>query len=125
LSGKRGRVNGHGVRPDQHFPGKLRGKRCGNGAGAKFGIQDTKSLVGQGAGDGGIREDLAGIFMDILMQLEAEEWFISEIEVEMGANLERIPFYFNFYPPFGRKASRTASPRFSRSSISFSTKETS
>jgi len=42
----------------------------------------------------GIEEGLAGIFMDIrhiLMQLEAEERFMAEIEAEMEATLERIP----------------------------------
>jgi hypothetical protein len=43
----------------------------------------------------GIKEGLDGIFMDIrhiLMQLEAEVRFISGIEAEMGATLERIPW---------------------------------
>ena len=42
----------------------------------------------------GIKEGLAGIFMDIrhiLLEVEAEWRFISRIEVEMGVALERIP----------------------------------
>jgi transposase len=61
----------------------------------KFGIKDAESLIGLARETVGIKEGLAGIFMDIrhfLMQLEAEGRFISEIEAEMGAILERIPF---------------------------------
>jgi transposase len=60
----------------------------------KFGIKEAESLIGLARETVGIKEGLAGIFMDIrhiLMQLEAEVRFISEIEAEMGATLERIP----------------------------------
>jgi transposase len=60
----------------------------------KFGIKDAESLIGLARETVGIKEGLGGIFMDIrhiLMQLEAEGRFISEIEGEMGATLERIP----------------------------------
>ena len=60
----------------------------------KFGIKDAESLIGLARETVGIKEGLAGIFMDIrhiLMQLEAEVRFISEIEAEMGVTLERIP----------------------------------
>jgi transposase len=61
----------------------------------KFGIQEAESLIGLARETVGIKEGLGGIFLDlrhILMQLEAEERFIAEIEAEMGATLERIPF---------------------------------
>jgi len=60
----------------------------------KFGIKEAESLIGLARETVGIKEGIAGIFMDIrhiLMQLEAEGRFISEIEAEMGATLERIP----------------------------------
>jgi transposase len=60
----------------------------------KFGIKDAESLIGLARETVGIKEGLAGLFMDIrhiLMQLEAEARFISEIESEMGSTLERIP----------------------------------
>jgi transposase len=60
----------------------------------KFGIKDAESLIGLARETIGIKEGIAGIFMDIrhiLMQLEAEVRFISEIEAEMGVTLERIP----------------------------------
>jgi transposase len=60
----------------------------------KFGIKEAESLIGLARETVGIKEGVAGIFMDIrhiLMQLEAEVRFISEIEAEMGATLERIP----------------------------------
>ncbi len=60
----------------------------------KFGIQEAESLIGLARETVGIKEGLGGIFMDIrhiLMQLEAEVGFISEIEAQMGATLERIP----------------------------------
>jgi transposase len=60
----------------------------------KFGIKDAESLIGLARETVGIKEGLAGLFMDIrhiLTQLEAEARFISEIESEMGSTLERIP----------------------------------
>ena len=60
----------------------------------KFGIKEAESLIGLARETVGIKEGLAGIFMDIrhiLMQLDAEVRFISEIEAEMGATLKRIP----------------------------------
>jgi len=60
----------------------------------KFGIKEAESLIGLARETVGIKEGLAGIFMDIkhiLLQLEAEGRFISEIEAEMEAVLERIP----------------------------------
>ena len=61
----------------------------------KFGIQAAESLIGLARETVGIKEGLGGIFLDlrhILMQLEAEERFIAEIEAEMEETLERIPF---------------------------------
>jgi transposase len=61
----------------------------------KFGIPEAESLIGLARQTVGIKEGVDGIFIDIrhiLMQLEAERRFISEIEAEMGATLERIPF---------------------------------
>ncbi len=61
----------------------------------KFGIREAESLIGMARETVGIKEGLAGIFIDIrhiLMQLDAEMRFLSEIEAEMGATLERIPF---------------------------------
>jgi len=61
----------------------------------KFGIKEAESLIGLARETVGIKEGLGGIFMDIrhiLLQLEAEGRFISEIEAEMGAALERIPW---------------------------------
>jgi transposase len=60
----------------------------------RFGIKDAESLIGLARETVGIKEGLAGIFMDIrhiITQLEAEALFIAEIEVEMGVTLERIP----------------------------------
>jgi transposase len=60
----------------------------------KFGIKDAESLIGQARETIGIKEGVAGISLDIkhiLMQLEADGRFISEIEAEMGVTLERIP----------------------------------
>jgi transposase len=60
----------------------------------KFGIKDAESLIGLARETVGIKEGLAGLFMDIrhiLTQLDAEVRFISEIESEMGSTLERIP----------------------------------
>jgi transposase len=60
----------------------------------KFGIKDAEFLIGLARETIGIKEGIAGIFMDIrhiLMQLEAEVRFLSEIEAEMGAILKRIP----------------------------------
>src|SRR5512136_2653572 len=61
----------------------------------KFGIKDAESLIGLARETGGIKEGVAGILLDIkhiLMQIEAEGRFISEIETEMGATLGRIPY---------------------------------
>jgi transposase len=61
----------------------------------RFGVQEAESLIGLARETVGIKEGLDGIFMDIrhiLLQLEAEGRFISEIEAEMTATLERIPF---------------------------------
>ncbi len=61
----------------------------------KFGVPDAERLIGLARETVGLKEGLGGIFLDIrhiLIQLEAEEGFISEIEAEMGATLERIPF---------------------------------
>jgi transposase len=61
----------------------------------KFGVQEAESLIGLARETVGIKEGLGGIFIDlrhILMHLEAEGRFISEIEAEMGVTLERIPF---------------------------------
>ncbi len=61
----------------------------------QFGIPEAESLIGLARQTVGIQEGVDGIFIDIrhiLMQLEAEVRFISEIEAEMGATLERIPF---------------------------------
>jgi transposase len=61
----------------------------------KFGIKEAESLIGLVRETVGIQEGLGGIFMDIrhiLMQLDAEVGFLSEIEAEMGATLEWIPW---------------------------------
>jgi transposase len=61
----------------------------------KFGIKEAESLIGLARETVGIKEGIAGIFIDIrhiLMQLEVEGRFISEIEAEMGAILGRIPW---------------------------------
>jgi len=59
----------------------------------KFGIEDAESLIALAQGTVGIQEGLAGmVIRPILLQLEAEERFILEIEVEMEATLERIPY---------------------------------
>jgi transposase len=73
---------------------KILGKEMWKRSRGKFGIQDAESLIGLARETVGIQEGLAGILMDIrhiLLQLEAEERFILEIEAEMGATLERIP----------------------------------
>ena len=60
----------------------------------QFGVPEAESLIGLARETVGVKEGRGGIFLDIrhiLMQLEAEERFISEIEAEMGAALERIP----------------------------------
>ncbi len=60
----------------------------------KFGVQEAECLIGLARETVGLKEGVGGIFLDInhiLMQLEAEEQFIAEIEAEMGATLERIP----------------------------------
>jgi transposase len=60
----------------------------------KFGIKDAESLIDLALETIGIKEGVAGISLDIkhiLLQLEAEGRFISEIEAEMGVTLERIP----------------------------------
>ncbi len=61
----------------------------------KFGVREAELLIGLARETVGIKEGLDGIFLDIrhiLLQLEAERRFISEIEAEMRATLERIPF---------------------------------
>jgi transposase len=61
----------------------------------KFGFQDAESLIALAQGTVGIQEGLAGMVMDIwhiLIQLEAEERFMAEIEAEMEATLGRIPY---------------------------------
>jgi transposase len=60
----------------------------------KFGMKEAEALIGLARETVGLKEGLGGILMDIkhiLLQLEAEERFIAEIEAEMGATLERIP----------------------------------
>ena len=60
----------------------------------KFGVKDAESLIDLARETVGIKEGIDGILLDIkhiLMQLEAEGRFISEIEAEMGVTLERIP----------------------------------
>ena len=61
----------------------------------KFGVKEAESLIGLARETVGIKEGLGGIFLDIrhiLVQLEAEGRFISEIEAEMEETLKRIPF---------------------------------
>jgi transposase len=60
-----------------------------------YGILDAESLIGLARETVGLQEGLAGIVLDIrhiLTQLEAEEQFMAEIEAEMEAVLERIPY---------------------------------
>ena len=61
----------------------------------KFGRNDAEILIGLARDTIGIKEGLAGIALDIhhiVAQLEAAHTFITEIETEMEATLERIPF---------------------------------
>ena len=56
----------------------------------QLGIQEAESLISLGRETVGIKERLAGIFMDIrdiLMHLDAEARFLAEIEAKMRAYL--------------------------------------
>jgi len=71
------------------------GKEIRKRSKGKFGIPEAESLIGWARETVGIKEGLGGLLLDlryILLQLEAEGKFIAEIEAEMGATLERIPF---------------------------------
>jgi len=60
----------------------------------RFSVKDAEALINLARETVGIKEGISGIVMDIrhiLMQLEAEGRFISEIEAEMRVTLERIP----------------------------------
>jgi len=61
----------------------------------KFGMKDTESLINHAKNTVGIKEGIAGLVLDIrhiLMQLEMIDGFIAEIESEMEATLEKIPY---------------------------------
>jgi len=62
---------------------------------SKFVVQEAESLIGLAWKAVGLKEGLAGILMNIRhspMQLEEGKRFVSGIEVEMVATVERIPF---------------------------------
>jgi transposase len=61
----------------------------------KFGIKDAEALINHAKNTVGIKEGVTGLALDIrhiLMQLEMIEGFIAEIESEMEATLEKIPY---------------------------------
>ena len=61
----------------------------------KFGIEDANILISLAQGTVGIKEGMAGLVLDIkhiLMQLEAIEGFVAEIESEMERTLKEIPY---------------------------------
>lgn len=61
----------------------------------KFGIQHADLLINLARDTIGIKEGVAGVAMDIhhiLMQLEAVDGFVAEIESEMEVTLTRIPY---------------------------------
>jgi transposase len=61
----------------------------------KFGIEDANILICLAQGTVGIQEGIAGLVLDIkhiLMQLEAIEGFVVEIESEMERTLREIPY---------------------------------
>lgn len=61
----------------------------------KFGIQDADLLISLARDTIGVKEGVAGIAMDIqhiLVQLDAADGFIEEIESEMEVTLTRIPY---------------------------------
>ena len=60
----------------------------------KFGVRQAELLIGLARDTIGIKEGVAGIVLDIqhiLVQLDAVNGFIEEIEAEMAKTLERIP----------------------------------
>ena len=60
----------------------------------KFGVQQAELLINLARATVGIKEGVAGIVLDIqhiLVQLQAVNGFIEEIETEMKKTLERIP----------------------------------
>jgi transposase len=60
----------------------------------KFGLKDAERLISLARDTIGIKEGVAGIVLDIrhiLVQLQAVNGFIHEIEYEMGKTLEGIP----------------------------------
>ena len=61
----------------------------------RFGIKDAESLINHANNTVGIKEGIKGLSLDIrhiLMQLEIIDGFIAEIESEMEAALEKIPY---------------------------------
>jgi len=61
----------------------------------KFGVQQAELLISLARDTIGIKEGVAGITLDIrhiLVQLQAVNGFIQEIETEMEKTLERIPW---------------------------------
>ncbi len=60
----------------------------------KFGVQQAELLINLARDTVGIKEGVAGIVLDIqhiLVQLEAVNGFIEELETEMATTLDRIP----------------------------------
>jgi len=61
----------------------------------KFGVKEAEALINLARTTVGIREGVAGIVLDIqhiLVQLEAVNAFIDEIDTEMKKALDRIPY---------------------------------
>ncbi len=61
----------------------------------RFGIKNAESLINHANNTVGIKEGIKGLALDIrhiLMQLEIIDGFIAEIESEMEAVLEKIPY---------------------------------
>jgi transposase len=60
----------------------------------KFGVQHAELLISLARDTVGIKEGVAGIVLDIqhiLVQLDALNGFVQEVEAEMAKTLERIP----------------------------------
>jgi len=78
-----------GVLAKEIFGEEIRKRSMG-----KLGVKDAELLIKAAQDTVGIKEGVAGIALDIahiIAQLEAVERFMSEIEAEMVAALERIP----------------------------------
>jgi transposase len=70
-------------------------RRCGNEAAGSSGAEHAELLIRLARETIGVKEGVAGIAMDIrhiLVQLEATDRFVAEIESEMKVTLAHIPF---------------------------------